>query len=270
MASSGKYVPPHLRNRTATPAPAGPLPSGGGGSGRGDQGFSRGGYGERSSADDRGHGGNSREAWGDRPAPQTNSRWSNFSSGGSRDGHRDRGSDRRYGGGRGGFGGATANAQGFHGSMRPDSRFEREVFTSSGTGGIDFDSYDDIPVDVSGENVPDPIEDFEVGPLASIPSLLANLKRANYRKPTPVQKHSCPIGVDGRDLMACAQTGSGKTAGFLFPLLAVMLTNGALPVPESGRRRKAYPNALVLAPTRELAQQIHNEAQKFSYLTGSF
>lgn len=71
-------------------------------------------------------------------------------------------------------------------------------------------------------------------------------------------------------MMACAQTGSGKTAGFLFPVISVMLKLGPLPEPEKdrGRNRATFPTALVLAPTRELASQIFDEAQKFCYCTG--
>lgn len=90
--------------------------------------------------------------------------------------------------------------------------------------------------------------------------------------PTPVQKHSVPIVMDGRDLMACAQTGSGKTAGFLFPILSSMYTHGPLEDPKEPRvkqgyqsYKKAYPQALILAPTRELVSQIYNEAKKFCY-----
>jgi ATP-dependent RNA helicase DDX3X len=89
-----------------------------------------------------------------------------------------------------------------------------------------------------------------------------------YTKPTPVQKYSIPIGLNGGDMMACAQTGSGKTAGFLFPLIAIMLNCGATPEPENKRSKCAYITALILAPTRELAVQIFDEAQKFCYCTG--
>jgi ATP-dependent RNA helicase DDX3X len=78
--------------------------------------------------------------------------------------------------------------------------------------------------------------------------------------------------MGGRDLMACAQTGSGKTGGFLFPILAQAFKNGPSPVPVQqngghgyGRQRKAYPTSLILAPTRELVSQIFEEARKFAY-----
>ena len=97
---------------------------------------------------------------------------------------------------------------------------------------------------------------------------MGNIALSKFNRPTPVQKYSIPIGYAGRDLMACAQTGSGKTGGFLFPVIAQMTKRGALPVPEGARRGVAFPNTLLLAPTRELAIQIFDEARKFTYRTG--
>lgn len=83
----------------------------------------------------------------------------------------------------------------------------------------------------------------------SLPSLLANgLKRIGFINPTPIQKKGIPALMEGRDLMACAQTGSGKTGAYLIPMIAKLLAN-----PES--------QGLVLAPTRELAQQISDFLQ---------
>lgn len=84
--------------------------------------------------------------------------------------------------------------------------------------------YDDIPVETSGENVPDPIESFDADMLGE--ELMRTTKLCGFTKPTPVQKYSIPIGISSRDLMACAQTGSGKTAGFLFPTLISLLRRG--------------------------------------------
>lgn len=105
----------------------------------------------------------------------------------------------------------------------------------------------------------------------------------------PVQKYAIPIILSRRDVMACAQTGSGKTAAFLVPILDQMYQRGPPPPPANPRgvcilliyvvsifsfkscvqsyasRRKNYPNALILAPTRELATQIFEEARKFTY-----
>ncbi|THH32477.1 hypothetical protein EUX98_g1746 [Antrodiella citrinella] len=135
--------------------------------------------------------------------------------------------------------------------------------------GINFEKYDDIPVEATGAGVPEPINAFTNPPLD--PVLLENIGYAHYTTPTPVQKYSIPIVAVGRDLMACAQTGSGKTGGFLFPILSASFSNGPRPPPAEpqgagyGRTRKAYPTALILAPTRELVSQIHEEARKFCY-----
>jgi ATP-dependent RNA helicase DDX3X len=132
--------------------------------------------------------------------------------------------------------------------------------------GINFDAYADIPVEATGTDVPEPITEF-LPPIDS--HLLENIRLAHYTTPTPVQKYSVPIVNGGRDLMACAQTGSGKTGGFLFPILHALFANGpqanVAPQTGFGRNRKAYPTALILAPTRELVSQIHDEARKFAY-----
>ncbi|KAJ3328299.1 DEAD-box ATP-dependent RNA helicase, partial [Gonapodya sp. JEL0774] len=125
--------------------------------------------------------------------------------------------------------------------------------------------YEDIPVEASGTDVPAPIAAFADSGLD--PLLKYICKLANYATPTPVQKHSIPIVGAGRDLMACAQTGSGKTAAFLFPIMSEMYQTGPQgPSVVSGPAgRKVHPSALVLAPTRELAIQIFEQAKKFAY-----
>jgi ATP-dependent RNA helicase RhlE len=82
-----------------------------------------------------------------------------------------------------------------------------------------------------------------------MPELLRAVDSAGYDTPTPVQTQSIPPGLNGTDLLACAQTGTGKTAGFLLPILQ-RLAKG-----ERGRVR-----ALVITPTRELAAQIGESA----------
>jgi ATP-dependent RNA helicase DDX3X len=64
-------------------------------------------------------------------------------------------------------------------------------------------------------------------------------------------------------MMACAQTGSGKTGGFLFPTIRKLLVDGPpeLPNEGQGRGRRSYPVALIIAPTRELASQIYEEGE---------
>lgn len=137
-----------------------------------------------------------------------------------------------------------------------------KIFHSENTG-INFDAYEDIPVEATGYDVPPPITTFDDVDLG--PALRANVLRCRYTKPTPVQRYSIPIGMAGRDLMACAQTGSGKTAAFCFPIIANILQKNIQP---TGKSRKAFPLALILSPTRELSSQIYDEARKFTYQTG--
>ncbi|KAH7885755.1 P-loop containing nucleoside triphosphate hydrolase protein [Phlebopus sp. FC_14] len=152
-------------------------------------------------------------------------------------------------------------------------RLEKELFgdpsdPSKQHTGINFEKYDDIPVEATGAGVPEPVNTFTNPPLD--PVLLENISFARYTTPTPVQKYSIPIVAANRDLMACAQTGSGKTGGFLFPILSASFASGPRAPPETphmgySQQRKAYPTALILAPTRELVSQIHEEARKFAY-----
>jgi ATP-dependent RNA helicase RhlE len=79
------------------------------------------------------------------------------------------------------------------------------------------------------------------------PPLLKAVEALGYTEPTPIQKRAIPVVLAGRDLMAAAQTGTGKTAAFALPLLERLLQN---PV------RQRSPRALVLVPTRELAAQV--------------
>ncbi len=144
------------------------------------------------------------------------------------------------------------------------SRVPTCLCTAQNTG-INFDAYEDIPVETSGKDVPPPVNSFEELQLPQC--MLENIKRCKFTKPTPVQKYSMPIGLAGRDMMACAQTGSGKTAAFCFPIIASMLMKGYQPS-AARNSRKALPGALVLAPTRELTSQIYDEARKFTYMTG--
>uniref|UniRef100_A0A8C3JBE4 RNA helicase n=1 Tax=Calidris pygmaea TaxID=425635 RepID=A0A8C3JBE4_9CHAR len=87
---------------------------------------------------------------------------------------------------------------------------------------------------------------------------------SGYCKLTPVQKYSIPIILSGRDLMACAQTGSGKTAAFLLPIVAHMMRDG---ITASSFKEQQEPECIIVAPTRELINQIFLEARKFVYGT---
>lgn len=177
--------------------------------------------------------------------------------------------DRRNTGGQS-FGGKWKDEKGGgnndYTSLGPrDERIELELFGTANTG-INFNKYEDIPVEATGNQVPPHITSFNDVNLTEI--VKNNIALARYDTPTPVQKYAIPIIITGRDLMACAQTGSGKTAAFLVPIMNQMYEHGASSSPPSNRlnnRRKQYPLGLVLAPTRELATQIFEEAKKFSY-----
>lgn len=82
-----------------------------------------------------------------------------------------------------------------------------------------------------------------------IPPILRAIREENYRTPTPIQAQAIPHLLDGRDLLGCAQTGTGKTAAFALPILQKLVEPRKQPAPKSAR-------ALILAPTRELAVQI--------------
>jgi len=134
---------------------------------------------------------------------------------------------------------------------------DEDLFNSHVTSGINFGKYDYIPVDVKGDKIPAPITEFtNLRPL-----LMDNINKSNYKKPTPVQKNAIPIILAKRDLMACAQTGSGKTAAFLLPIVHALLESNAYHNPGSSCQA---PQAVIIGPTRELAMQINDQARKFA------
>ncbi|XP_066470467.1 probable ATP-dependent RNA helicase DDX4 [Tiliqua scincoides] len=143
----------------------------------------------------------------------------------------------------------------------PPPENEDAIFAHYQTG-INFDKYDNILVEVSGLDPPPAILTFEEADLCQ--TLVKNIARAGYFKLTPVQKYSIPIVLGGRDLMACAQTGSGKTAAFLIPILAHMMREG---VTASQFKEQQEPECIIVAPTRELINQIFLESRKFAYGT---
>ncbi|KAJ8277957.1 hypothetical protein GJAV_G00082130 [Gymnothorax javanicus] len=110
----------------------------------------------------------------------------------------------------------------------------------------------ELGIVTQGQNVGRPIIEFGH---CNFPSLLsANLKRAGYDAPTPVQMQMIPVGLAGRDVIASADTGSGKTIAFLLPVVVHSLQR---PGAHLGGVR-----GLVLTPTRELAIQIERQAKE--------
>ena len=86
--------------------------------------------------------------------------------------------------------------------------------------------------------------------------ILDGLDDMNFQEMTPVQEHTIPVILDGRDIIGCAQTGTGKTAAYTLPLLNKLLIEGN---PDN------VVKSLIIVPTRELAQQIDQQFQGFSY-----
>ncbi|MBQ2025924.1 MAG: DEAD/DEAH box helicase [Paludibacteraceae bacterium] len=87
-------------------------------------------------------------------------------------------------------------------------------------------------------------------------ALLDGLQAMNFRETTPVQEQTIPIILQKKDLIACAQTGTGKTAAYLLPILNVLCQN---------KHREDKINALIMVPTRELALQIDQQLDAFAY-----
>jgi ATP-dependent RNA helicase RhlE len=89
------------------------------------------------------------------------------------------------------------------------------------------------------------------------PDLLAGLSAMAFNKPTPIQEQAIPVILSGRDLIACAQTGTGKTGAYILPVLHKIVS-----------QEKRHLNTIIIAPTRELALQIDQQVEGFSYFLG--
>lgn len=119
----------------------------------------------------------------------------------------------------------------------------------------------DVTVASDSPSAPAPIESFEDMCLHS--SIMKDVAFHEYTRPTSIQAQAMPVALSGRDLLGCAETGSGKTAAFSIPMIQHCLAQPPI-------RRGDGPLALVLAPTRELAQQIEKEVKAFSRSLESF
>ena len=101
--------------------------------------------------------------------------------------------------------------------------------------------------------------------------LLRSLQSAGYHEATPIQQKSIPQILKGRDLVACAQTGTGKTAAFALPTLQQLMTSAPAKTGADRRRQRSGRRAirsLILAPTRELAGQIGESLATYGRFTG--
>jgi probable ATP-dependent RNA helicase DDX4 len=142
----------------------------------------------------------------------------------------------------------------------PADLTDDKLFETDYAAGINFNKYNDIPVSVTGANAPKAISSFQTAGLR--PILVENvITKSSYLTPTPVQKVCLPVIMAGRDLMACAQTGSGKTAAFLLPIIHKLIETQADSNPNSSIQK---PQCIIICPTRELAKQAFMQARKFS------
>ncbi len=98
------------------------------------------------------------------------------------------------------------------------------------------------------------MEETTFAELGLSPKVLAAIEASGYKTPTPIQAQAVPIAVTGRDILGIAQTGTGKTAGFVLPMITRL---------ETGRARARMPRSLILAPTRELAAQVAQSFEKY-------
>lgn len=112
-----------------------------------------------------------------------------------------------------------------------------------------------LGITVSGRNPPKPVCSF--GHFNLDDKLLKSIIKSEFTTPTPIQSQAVPCALLGRDILGIAQTGSGKTVAFLWPMLMHCSVQDRVQPGEG-------PIALILAPTRELALQIYAEARKFA------
>lgn len=117
---------------------------------------------------------------------------------------------------------------------------------------------EDYSITTKGGKIPNPIRSWIDSSLP--PHILEVIDKCGYKEPTPIQRQAIPIGLQNRDIIGVAETGSGKTAAFLIPLLVWITT---LPKIDRIEESDQGPYAIILAPTRELAQQIEEETLKF-------
>ncbi|KAG0149724.1 hypothetical protein CROQUDRAFT_713802 [Cronartium quercuum f. sp. fusiforme G11] len=121
---------------------------------------------------------------------------------------------------------------------------------------------EDFSIAARGGNIPNPMRSWDESKIPM--QILEIIDEVGYKEPSPIQRQAIPLGLNNRDLIGIAETGSGKTASFVIPMLTYI---GKL-APLTDDNRHLGPYALILAPTRELAQQIESETNKFALRLG--
>ncbi|CAF0891025.1 unnamed protein product [Didymodactylos carnosus] len=145
----------------------------------------------------------------------------------------------------------------------PAPTTREDIFGTATQKGENFQKYHTTRVKCSPEGKIVPIEMYEEAGLNT--EVLANIRLASYDEPTAIQRYALPAICSRHDLMACAQTGSGKTAAFLLPIISNLLEFHKEELFES--HHPPAPLCLVVSPTRELALQTEREARKFAFNT---
>ncbi|XP_044001816.1 probable ATP-dependent RNA helicase DDX23 [Aphidius gifuensis] len=122
---------------------------------------------------------------------------------------------------------------------------------------------EDYNITIKGGRIPDPIRSWKESNFPK--EILDIIEKVGYKDLTPIQRQAIPIGLQNRDIIGVAETGSGKTLAYLIPLL---LWITSLPKIEKVKNADQGPYSIILAPTRELAQQIEEETNKFGNTLG--
>ena len=115
-----------------------------------------------------------------------------------------------------------------------------------------------VNVDDTDDPLPNPVKTFEQA-FSDYPEILDEIRRNKFVNPSPIQSQAWPLLMSGRDTIAIAQTGTGKTLAFLLP--AFIHIEGQV----KPRSERKGPSVICLCPTRELAQQIYTEVMKYNY-----
>lgn len=115
---------------------------------------------------------------------------------------------------------------------------------------------EDYGIVAKGGHIPHPLRSWRESAIP--PAVLEAIEEIGYKEPSPIQRQAIPIGLENRDLIGIAETGSGKTASFVIPMLSYVARLPRL----TEENAHLGPYALIMSPTRELAQQIEAEARK--------
>ncbi|XP_044008433.1 ATP-dependent RNA helicase p62-like isoform X2 [Aphidius gifuensis] len=234
---------------------------GGGGGGSGSSGGRTGGGGGSSSGQRNSYGNNGGGRFNNsRGGSNSANGGSRFGSAGGGGGARGGGNNNNNNNNNSGAGNALRKPNWDHENLRP---FKKEFYVPhanvSNRHPKEVESFRiDKQMTLKGDKIPNPIQHFEEGNFPEY--VMQGLRKQGFSEPTAIQAQGWPIAMSGGNMVGIAQTGSGKTLGYILP--AIVHINSQQPL-----GRGDGPIALVLAPTRELAQQIQTVANDFGSLS---